>query len=218
MAATAETSMVEDVVEQILHAIARGIYAPGQRLIELDFTHRLAVSRGVVREAFQRLASDGVIEIAHNRGASVRRLDRREVDEAFAVRGALEVLAAECAAPVLFADPAPLLAIHREFTVAAAAAAFDRYVALNAKFHEAIADAGGNKLLAQNLRRLGNPLMLVQSRRALTAARAAESVAEHEAIVAAFRAGDLAALRHAVAGHVESSRQSVQALDDGFFD
>jgi len=213
----AVTSMVEDVVQQIIRAIACGIYAPGQRLVEFDFTNRLAVSRGVVREAFQRLASEGVIEIAHNRGASIRRLNRREVDEAFAVRGALEVLAAESAAPVLFADPAALLAIHREFTAAAVGAAFDRYVALNARFHETIAEAGGNQLLMQNLRRLGNPLMQVQSRRALTVTRAEESVVEHEAIVAAFRSGNLAAVRRAVSAHVESSRLSVQALDDGFF-
>ncbi len=216
-AASGNISMVDEAVRQIVQAIGSGIYSPGQRLVEQDFMRRLAVSRSVLREAFQRLASEGVTEISLHRGASVSRLNRKQVDESFEIRAVLETLAAERAAPALHADPSKLIEIQNAFRLAAADADFDRYVSCNAEFHETIADACDNRILADHLRRLGNPLMQMQARRALTVTRARAAVAEHQAILTAFCTRDATALRNAVTDHVERSRLSLQTLGDAFF-
>ena len=56
------------------------------------------MSRGPIREALQRLASDGLVELQAHRGAFVRRLGPAEVRDLFEVRMALETTAARLAA------------------------------------------------------------------------------------------------------------------------
>ena len=89
---------VDDIIERLREAILAGRIVPGQRLVANDLTGQLGVGRGSVREAFQRLASDGLVEIIPNRGAIVRRLSRDQVRELFQIRVNLEGLAARLAA------------------------------------------------------------------------------------------------------------------------
>ena len=45
---------------------------PGQRLIEVDLTRELQISRGPVREAFKQLAGQGVLVLNRHRGGYIR--------------------------------------------------------------------------------------------------------------------------------------------------
>src|SRR5579885_1555159 len=74
-------AVVEMVAETIRWRIQHGRYRSGQRLTEADLTADLGVSRGPVREAFRRLAAEGMLELAHNRGAQVPELSAAGVDE-----------------------------------------------------------------------------------------------------------------------------------------
>jgi DNA-binding FadR family transcriptional regulator len=71
---TRRPSAVEQVVNSLFSGLMSNRFAPGQRLIEVDLTAEYGVSRGTLREAFRRLAADGLIEIVPHRGAIVRRL------------------------------------------------------------------------------------------------------------------------------------------------
>jgi DNA-binding GntR family transcriptional regulator len=89
---------VDFVVDEIREGILSGRYAPGQRLIGRDLTEYVGFSRGPVREALRRLSAEGLIEIVPNRGAVVRHLTRKQVEDLFVVRKNLEGLAARLAA------------------------------------------------------------------------------------------------------------------------
>src|SRR5690348_17337424 len=67
---------------------------PGQRLVEVDIIRQTGGSRFKVREAFQRLAAEGLVEIEEFRGASVRNATMDEVRQLYTARGALEGLCA----------------------------------------------------------------------------------------------------------------------------
>jgi len=71
---------------------------PGQRLVETELATRFGVGRNAVREAMQRLAMRGVIDLNRNRSASIRLLDRAETMEVLDVAAALTTLAAGAAA------------------------------------------------------------------------------------------------------------------------
>ncbi len=60
-------------------AVQEGRYAPGQRLIEADLRREYGVSRGPVREALRRLATEGVVDFVPNRGALAKRFTSREM-------------------------------------------------------------------------------------------------------------------------------------------
>src|SRR5215813_10508005 len=93
--ATAE----EEAYAYVLYRIRMGTYKAGHRLIPEEIAAEINTSRMPVREAFRRLASEGLLVIRPNRGALVRGLDVDEMEEVFCMRGALEGLAARMAMP-----------------------------------------------------------------------------------------------------------------------
>ena len=75
--------------------IAKRELAPGSRLVELDISRELGVSRSPVREALLRLAEEGLVEILPYRGAVVVPLDKARLAELLEFRLALEHFALE---------------------------------------------------------------------------------------------------------------------------
>lgn len=89
------------VVDAILSGIRSGRLVPGQRLVEADLTHSLAISRGPVREALKRLAAEGIVTLSQNRGAYVRSLSRKEVSDLLRVVEVATGLVARLAAETM---------------------------------------------------------------------------------------------------------------------
>lgn len=63
---------------------------PGMQLNEMDLCRSLNVSRTPVREAYQHLASDGLIKIRSKVGTVVAPIDQERVKEGIIIRRALE--------------------------------------------------------------------------------------------------------------------------------
>jgi DNA-binding GntR family transcriptional regulator len=186
------TSAVERVVTALRSGMTNRRFSPAQRLVEADLTAELGVSRGTLREAFRRLAADGLIEIVPNRGAIVRRLSASDVLELFEVRRQLEGLSAKLAARRVAMPP-----VRDAFTQATAPIWSDSprrrvqdYMDENSAFHEAVYDAAGNRQLAQVSRQLQLPAIMSQLDNLLTPSALEESVAEHRAIAQAILEGD----------------------------
>jgi len=82
----------QSVYHGILKALEAGTVVPGQRLIESELAAQFGVGRNAVREAMQRLAARGVVNLHRNRSASIRQIDSREMEEIFDVAGAVTEL------------------------------------------------------------------------------------------------------------------------------
>src|SRR5256885_1250617 len=87
------------VHERLREQILSGELDPGAELAEVALSQQLGVSRGPVREALGRLASEGLVTIRPRRGAVVRSLSAEEFLELYQVREALEVMAGTPGAP-----------------------------------------------------------------------------------------------------------------------
>ena len=85
----------ERVYKILMESIVSGDLLPGTELREQHVAKQMGVSATPVREAFKRLASDGMIELIPYRGAVVKVLDQQEIREAYACREALEHLVAK---------------------------------------------------------------------------------------------------------------------------
>src|SRR5690606_40886702 len=74
-----------DLVDKVITAIKKGVrfgrYVPGQRLIENDLATTFQVSRGTVRDALRRLEAEGLVHFERYRGASIRKMSRRDRSE-----------------------------------------------------------------------------------------------------------------------------------------
>jgi DNA-binding GntR family transcriptional regulator len=209
-------SAVEQVVNSLFNGLMSNRFAPGQRLIEADLTAEYGVSRGTLREAFRRLAADGLIEIVPNRGAIVRRLSSRDMNELFQIRTELEGLAARLAAERM-ADPE----LRARFETAIAPIWQDQprthsadYIAENAQFHEAILDASGNRQLALVSRQFQLPVIMAQVRGLLTVETMASSVAEHRRMARAILAGHAAEAERLMQDHLARAMELTRRFID----
>src|SRR5258706_1103397 len=86
-------SLAEDIVDRLREAIYSGQLTPNERLREEVLADFLRVSRGPIREALSQLEREGLVIKEPNKGATVARLSRQDLDEVYSLRLALEQLA-----------------------------------------------------------------------------------------------------------------------------
>lgn len=84
--------LAEKVYTILKDAIISGKFASGMWLQEEALTQALDVSRTPVREAFNRLKSDGFIEVIPRKGAHIIELSDEELDDLFEVREKVETI------------------------------------------------------------------------------------------------------------------------------
>jgi DNA-binding GntR family transcriptional regulator len=90
---TVRQTLSDNIASSLRDAIIGGVIQPGQRLAEAQIARRLKVSRAPVRSALASLEQEGLVSRATDRGTTVIRLSRRDVEEITSLRLPLEVLA-----------------------------------------------------------------------------------------------------------------------------
>ncbi len=81
------------IEKELRRDILHGVYAPGERLLAADLAQTYAVSLTPLREALQRLATDGLIIMTPQRGVRVAPLSLRTAEEIYELRCLLEPMA-----------------------------------------------------------------------------------------------------------------------------
>ncbi|WP_051233511.1 GntR family transcriptional regulator [Pseudonocardia asaccharolytica] len=203
------------MVQAITEGIRDGLYAPGQRLVEADLTREFGISRGPLREAFGRLAADGLVVIEPYRGALVRRMSREDIIELFQVREALEGKAARLAAERIDTvdHRTRLEGVLAEVRGHREGSDVGRYMDVNERFHQVIVEISGNKMLARLLGQLHVQAFRLLYRRLADAAAKTDSIDEHDGVAAAILASDPDGAERAMREHVRSSAESVLRLE-----
>jgi DNA-binding GntR family transcriptional regulator len=180
-----------ELAERLRHLIVEGDLAPGEKLSERDLCSRFGVSRTPLREALKVLSTEGLVRLIPHRGAAVSKLTISDLEEAFPIMGALEAVAGELACRhITDEEIAQLQAIHMEMVAEHRARNLERYFALNQRIHEGILAAARNPTLAQMQRGLAGRVRRARYMANMSAARWAEAVREHEAILEALSARD----------------------------
>jgi DNA-binding GntR family transcriptional regulator len=140
--------LADQVKERLLEGILSGHYPPDSRIVETQVARELGTSQAPVREALRGLEALGVVEITPFRGARVRRPSSREILEAYAVRSALESLAARLAVPRMGAqDLAELRSLLERMQAAAREGDSHGVAEADASFHERIVELADNSTL-----------------------------------------------------------------------
>lgn len=140
------------VYDAIIEMIIQGTLQRGQHLVEAELAEYLGVSRQPVREALQRLQTDGWIELRPAQGAFVHVPSEEEVDQLLGVRTVLETysaaLAAERATPE---DVNRLWELQQDGLNALTTNNSEGLVEANAALHAAITELAGNQVLADHI-------------------------------------------------------------------
>src|SRR5262245_46223170 len=140
----------ERVYEALLELITTRSLQPGQHLVESELAGHLGVSRQPVREALQRLNTEGWVDLRPAQGAFVHEPTEEEADQLLTVRTLLEAEAARLAAAHAGSPGVSRLEeLCEQGEAAVAADDVDGAVALNAAFHAKIMELAGNAVLAE---------------------------------------------------------------------
>jgi len=137
----------EEAYLALLAGIRSGRYQPGERLIPEAIAQELAMSRMPVREAFQRLANEGLVVIRPNRGCVVAGLTIDEIFETFEIRSVLEGLAVRLAMPHIDAGVLTELDDRLARMQRAGEAGGDAWLAAHQAFHAYICELSGRQKL-----------------------------------------------------------------------
>ncbi|MFI5910203.1 GntR family transcriptional regulator [Dactylosporangium sp. NPDC051541] len=195
-------------------AILAGEYSPGERLVEAQLSVRLGASRFNVRIALQDLAAEGLVEIQRNRGAHVRKVSIDEAIEITEVRMVLEGLVAARAAERVGPDQATELdEIGLLMRRAVTAGEYRRYSDLNHRLHALIREIAGHRTADSIIETLRGQLVRHQFMLSLLPGRPQTSLPQHEAVIAAIRAGDPKAAEDAMREHIASVIEALRSID-----
>jgi DNA-binding GntR family transcriptional regulator len=149
------TVLVEQVSRVLSDAIMEGTLKGGEQLIEDELRREFGISRSPLREAFRDLEKKGLVEIVPRRGTFVKAVTRKDIEEHFPVRAALEGLAArEALAQITAEDIMEIEETLHRMTKAAQRKDAKTYREHHLLFHEIFINASGNDLLIRVLQTL----------------------------------------------------------------
>jgi DNA-binding GntR family transcriptional regulator len=200
-------TLAEQVYTAVRERILAGQLAPSTALRPRDVEQMMRVSRTPVREALQRLSSEGFLEPAPRQGFRVPDLSIDDLVDLYPAVQLLEVLAFDLAiAKIQPPDLDALERINAEFASAVSAGDVTAAVDANTRFHEGLAAVCGNRPLCRLLedlrlrvRRLEmldfGQLLLTSSRRDGRSPRRDLWVRQHADMITAMRRGQFAAAR-----------------------
>jgi DNA-binding GntR family transcriptional regulator len=195
----------DEVTALLRDDILSGVYAPGDRLVELTLADQYRAGRATIRSALVELATEGLIDREANRGATVRKLRVEEAIQITEARSALESLIAGSAATTATDDERDeLRLLELQMRDAVKREAWVEYSDLNALLHRRIREIGRHEVAGDLVAMLRNRSARHQYRLALMPGRPLESLEQHAAIIRAIVRGDTAGASAAMTSHLLS--------------
>jgi len=198
-----EKRRADTIAAAVEDMILRGELPEGKRLDEHCLAERFGVSRTPIREALQKLARTGLVQHIPHRGVFVHQPGAVELMEMFEVMAELEAAAGRLAA-LRISDAAlnKLRAANIACQAAIDAHDTEAYYAQNETFHRIIYAQSGNSFLEAETLRLFKRLRPFRRLQLRLRGRMGQSMAEHEAILAALEAARPEAAADALRAHV----------------
>src|SRR5689334_6861287 len=204
-----EASLHGEILSRLRDYVVEGNIPDGGRVPERKLCELFGISRTPLREALKVLAAEGLIELLPNRGARVRALSERDIEELFDVMGGLESLAGRLACEnISDAEITEIERLHYEMYGFYLRSDMHNYFLVNQRIHERIVAASRNETLratyatfAGRIRRVRYSANFARKR-----ARWAEAMREHEMILDALRRRAASELADILFHHLRNKR------------
>ena len=193
----------EEIAEALRDEIIAGIYKPRERLIEEELSDRFFVSRTPIREALKQLESAGLVTIEPYKGAFIADKDPNEIRDIYELRCVLEAFTTELAVPHITADiinqMQQALDCMESYIDADDKLGFARE---NERFHNLILEQCPNKVAAKEVNSLLEMTAAFRRLSWRTMSSMRDSMAGHQNILDAIKAGDAEAAGQYAAKHI----------------
>lgn len=202
----------EQAVSALRTAITSGELEPGRHLVETELSEMLQISRGTLREALRQLEQEGLLSAGPRGRLSVRHLDEKEIRDIFAVRAALETLAARTLCELPDREVA-IGSLHQKIDVMEAAqdASLEERIESDMEFHRTLCRLTGNETLLHSWESLEGSIRMSIMFAGLEKGVRNMSVDRHHEIVAAIETGDASLARKTIREHMDGAADNLVA-------
>ncbi len=204
-------SLHDELIDRLRELIVTHDLEPGAKVPEQSLAAKFGVSRTPLREALKVLASEGLITLTPNKGATISELTLEDLEETFPVMGALEALSGELACErILDKDIAAIRQLHDQMILHYRRGEMPEYFRCNQEIHNKILEAADNATLNTMYRSLSGRVRRARYVANISKKRWAQAVAEHEEIIAALTARNGAALSEVLKRHLVNKFETVK--------
>ena len=201
-------SLPQDLFNRLRDDILQGKIPSGEKLTEQKICKEYQVSRTPVREAFQKLELDGLIDIIPNRGAFVVGLNKKDIEDMYELRKAYETIAAKWAIERMSEEQLAALEevydLMEFYTMKGDAA---KMLQMNTNFHQMIYNATGNRMLQHILTSYQVYTKNTKIKEEYIMEYLEEVLAEHHAILDAFKSRDKQKAIDTMFTHIENGKR-----------
>lgn len=209
---TRTVNQADIAYERLKAAIITLALPPNTPLNEAIVCDELGLGRTPVHQACHRLALEGLVQIVPRKGIVIPPLS---MDDFFDLVGARRVNEPACAA--LAAQRIPDAAVKDLAAIVADSRRLARddlagLIVLDQRFHEIIATASGNRVIAAILKNLNDRSARFWALSLSNEAHRAETIEEHGRIVAALKRRDAGLAASAMHEHIESFAKTLNQL------
>lgn len=204
---TGEQSFADFVRQELRRAILEGALRPGEHLRQEAIAERFKVSRLPVREALQRLVSEGTVVYNHNRGYFVAQMGSEEMRQVYLMRGLLEDELVRTIRLPTEVELTRMEKFNRDIQAAGKNGGIDVLISANRAFHFVLYSCSPLTLVLAEVERLWDLSEQYRTLYVYHSDARRRTVAEHRRLIELLRAGDRE-------GCVELLREHRRASED----
>jgi len=208
-----KTNLREQALASLRTAITSGQLPPQTPMVETELSEQLRISRGTLREAMRQLQQEGLLVVAARGRLYVRSLGPKEIEDIFAVRSALESLAAS----TLASRDDRAVAVDRLrglldlMAQAVSNEDLERRIEADLDFHRTLCQLTGNEMLLHTWQSLEGSIRMSIMYAGRAPALGNMDVDRHSVIVDTIASGDAAAAFAAVEEHLGWAAANLKA-------
>ena len=210
-------SVVDRVYEQLKAMTVSYQLKPGERLNEGELAKRLGVSRTPLREALNRLNTEGFLRSSPGKGFFCRELNAHEIFDLYELRKSIEVAAVRLAVKrAKDEDIAALLAFLDATGPDPGERSSVELVRLDETFHERLMTMSGNTEMLRVLRNVNARIRFVRWID-MDRINRTSTQAEHRAVLQALQARDERACVSVLERHIDRRLDTItSAIKEGY--
>lgn len=190
----------------VRRAIVTGKLAPGTAVNEIEIAERLGTSRTPVREAVKKVEEEGLIDVRAQAGTFVTPISRRQVQEAYIIRIALERESVRHAAEKISDEQVQRLRDNIDLhALSVKRSRFEEAINHDDAFHRLIAEVNGYAMLWKVVDMTKAQMDRCRLLSLPSPGAGETTILQHGAVVDALEAHDPDAAERAISTHLETS-------------
>ncbi len=205
-----EKPLYRIIYESLRKAIIEGLIPMGERINEKNYAVALNVSRTPVRVALQRLEDDGIVKHVPNIGIVVTRIKKKDVEEIYQIRVALDILATKNAAKFMTAErEQKMINLLNRTEAANEAGEVQEVIDLAKEFNHSIYEYADMPHLQSIQEKLHDYLARFRDVSLMSDDRRGDAIKEHRMIFEYMRTGEQEKMEALITQHLSLSKKFI---------